>query len=57
MSCFVTTSNNVAGMHPKKKKTKRRRRKKLRELVCKREIVVDYADYTVPMSLNIIEIY
>ncbi len=49
MSCFVTTSNNVAAMHPKKRKRE--------SSFCKREIVLDYADYTVPMSLTIINIY
>jgi hypothetical protein len=53
MSCFVTTSNNVAGMHPKKEEGEKNRESSF----CKREIVVDYADYTAPMSLNIIEIY
>jgi hypothetical protein len=45
MSCFVTTSNNVAGMHSKQRES---------ELVYKQEIALDYADYTVPTSFIIV---
>jgi hypothetical protein len=38
MSCFVTTSNNVAGMYSKERE---------RAFVYKQEIALDYADYTV----------